>query len=233
MYPGSFVCRQGGGGVTNKHNSPERHGLVDLDSQLSWGLASRLGGLSDVSLSPTSCQPDLGRKPGEIQITVLVQSSFDRSHGGLGPFSPNNCREDICHSALFSGDSLHPWSPGGRGWLTSLSVSPSLLAVACGDWGYASQQLQEWSSAGSSVPRSWCLSDDNQSPAWPGSATKNSTRGANWEWAVQEDLWPGNAWEEPGRLLAEKGSHVLVGGGFLLKFYLQTLLEYSTMESGL
>lgn len=127
MYPGSFVCRQGGGGVTNKHNSPERHGLVDLDSQLTWGLASRLGGLSDVSLSPTSCQPDLGRKPGEIQITVLVQSSFDRSHGGLGPFSPNNCREDICHSALSSGDSLHPWSPWWKR-LTNQLVCFSFLA---------------------------------------------------------------------------------------------------------
>ena len=51
MYPGSFVCRQRGGGVTDKHHSPERHGLVGLDSQLMWGLVSRLGGLSDVSLS--------------------------------------------------------------------------------------------------------------------------------------------------------------------------------------
>ena len=112
-------------------------------------------------------------------------------------------------------------------WSILWSILCHVSVLSCGDWGYASQQLQEWSSAGSSVPRSWGLSDDNQRPVRPGSATKNSTRSANWEWAVQEDLWPGNAWEE-------LGSPPCLGGKWdLLRFSAQTPLEYSALESGL
>lgn len=56
MYPGSLVCREGGGGVMDKHHSQERHGLVGLDSPLMWGLVSWLGGLSYSSLLPAISQ---------------------------------------------------------------------------------------------------------------------------------------------------------------------------------
>uniref|UniRef100_A0A8C0E2B2 Cyclin A1 n=1 Tax=Balaenoptera musculus TaxID=9771 RepID=A0A8C0E2B2_BALMU len=116
MYPGSFVCRQRGGGVTDKHHSPERHGLpVETEAM---HLSSSKSGvvLAPVSRGPDACQmitrAQLGQDPPQRTVLgVLTENGQYR----------RTCGQGITTLRCFSG-SENVFPPAGKEALSDSRV---------------------------------------------------------------------------------------------------------------